>query len=71
MRPTFWATTLLLLLSTMELSEFVKGFLGDGGGLSRVEMIREPLRVLFGNRADQFCVNCQYLECIFCVKDQL
>ena len=57
----FSATILAaLLFSTSE------GFLQ-----SQIEAIRQPLRDLVGNRANELCLNCQSLECLFCYNDKL
>lgn len=38
---------------------------------AQIEALRQPLRDLVGNRADELCLNCQALECLFCYKDKL
>ena len=38
---------------------------------SQIEAIRQPLRDLVGKRADELCLNCQSLECLFCYNDKL
>ena len=38
---------------------------------AQIEAIRQPLRDLVGKRADELCLNCQSLECLFCYNDKL
>ena len=38
---------------------------------AQIEALRQLLRDLVGKRADQLCLNCQSLECLFCYKDKL
>ena len=38
---------------------------------AQIEALRQPLRDLVGKRADELCLNCQSLECLFCYNDKL
>ena len=38
---------------------------------AQIEALRQLLRDLVGKRADELCLNCQSLECLFCYNDKL
>ena len=38
---------------------------------AQIEALRQLLRDLVGKRADELCLNCQSLECLFCYKDKM
>ena len=64
MRPTaasiFLAIVAALSVSTSE------AFLQ-----AQIDALRQPLRDLVGKRAEELCLNCQSLECLFCYNDKL
>ena len=38
---------------------------------AQFDALRQPLVNLVGKRADELCLKCQALECLFCYKDKL
>ena len=38
---------------------------------AQIDALRQPLIDLVGKRADELCLKCQALECLFCYKDKL